>query len=210
MGTNSVITVTLDTNGIIKALKPEENDHESIKQLIDMYKSDLIQLQIVAANASENRRSLDQLSIELERLKLQDVKILIVPMMLDMTYFDYSYLVDDTTEQLLRDIWFILFPDAPFDHDDFRAHSKRNKINLDDELIDKNWRNRMCDALTLLEYIKDCKRKQTPNDINIFVTEDGDDILRKSQELAKLGAQWILTVREAAHTIEQILESREN
>lgn len=186
-----MITVTLDTNGIIKALKPAENDHESIKQLIDMYKSDLIQLQIVAANASENRRSLDQLITELGQLKLQDVKILIVPMMFGMTYFDYSYFVDNTTEQLLRDIWFVLFPDAPFDHDDFVAHSKRNKIGLDDDLIDRNWRNKMCDALTLLEYIKDCGRSPGPSDINIFVTEDGDHILRKGQQLAKLGPKDI-------------------
>ncbi len=205
--TNSVIKVTLDTNCIIKALKPDEDGHTFIRRLIDMYNSNLIQLQAVAANASENRRSLNQLKEELDKLSLQEVEILSVPMMFDMSYIGSSYLVDETIDQLLKEIWSILFPNKPFDHHEFRAHSKNNAMNMDDELINKNWRNKMCDSLTVLEYIRDCIRQNGTDRICIFVTADGDDILKKRRELTNLGAQHILTPQEAVTKIEQILEN---
>jgi len=206
--TNSVIKVTLDTNCIIKALKPDEDGHTFIRRLIDMYNSNLIQLQVVAANAFENGRSLDQLKEELEKLNLRGVEILSVPLILGMSYIGGSYLVDKTTEQLLKEIWSILFPSKPFDHAEFRAHSKNNAMNMEDEPIDKNWRNHMCDALMVLEYIRDCTRNNVAESVNIFVTADGDDILKKRRELATLGAQHILTPQEAITKIEQMLENR--
>jgi hypothetical protein len=194
-----LITVTLDTNCIIKAGKPEENDHDAITKLIGMRKPNEVEIQVVAASAMENKRDLEQLLAELENLKLKGIKVLPAPMIASLSYLGYTYTPDKNMLSKLEDVWNIIFPSNPFEHSEFCK--KRNIEVLDDSYIDRRWRNHMCDTVTVLEYVRNIQ----PNSVNILVTADGDDILKKATQLEQIGAEKIYGVAEAVEVIAKLI-----
>lgn len=201
-----MIKVTVDTNIVIKALKPIEINYELVQQLINWHKNKVIQLQVVAAIASENGRSLEgnkrALLTDLETLGISDAEILAIPAFIDMSYVGLSYLVDEDSIELQRKIWSTVFGVVPFEHD---AFCKFNGINIPDEnYIDKKWRNYRCDVLTVLEYINS-RNRTSSNDLLIFVTADNDDILKHASKLEEFGASNILSLSQAIEKIESII-----
>jgi hypothetical protein len=195
----TLITVTLDTNCIIKATKPDENDHELITRLIGMHKQGAVEIRVVAASAMENKRDLEQLLAELENLKLKGIKILPAPMIAGLSYLGYTYAPDKNMLSKLEDVWNITFPSNPFEHSEF---CKKRKSEIpDDSDIDRRWRNHMCDAITVFEYVRNIRA----NSRNILVTADGDDILKKATQLEKIGTEKIYGVAEAVEVIAKLI-----
>jgi hypothetical protein len=201
-----MIIVTIDTNVLIKAGKPNELGYDLVQKLIEMHQAKLIQLQVVAANASENGRSLNDpsrgLLTDLEKLGISDATVLRIPAILNMAYLGFAYLTDETEVAVQEAIWSILFGTLPFNHAEFCKYYGIAKP--DDSYLDDRWRNKMCDVLTVFQYMKDSIYKQSQHDITIFISADNDDILKKADRLKEFGAHNILNLAQAIEKIEQI------
>jgi hypothetical protein len=203
-----MIRITLDTNCVIKALNPMEEHHQLIKSIIGMHSVGGLEIQVVAAAATENGRDLDRLQNELNKLQLKNIRILPIPLIVSFSHLGYAYLADEEIVNDLKKIWSTLFPGSAFNHEEFL---QPRKITIyGDDHVDKNWCNRMCDTLTVFEYIRDCMAHSRAENLYILVTSDGDHILKNAEKLAGLGAGMICNIPQAVNIINQNLTSDSN
>lgn len=210
-----MIRVTLDTNIIIKATKSDEVDHDLALKLIKFHKQNLITLQIVAANASEYKRSMQgeyrSLQGDLASLGFSQDSLRILPIVgnIGMAYLDHFYIPSEEIVYLINNVWSIVFAPAPIDHQKFCEYYKVSLGAESNDYLHRRWQNYMCDVLTIVEYIQDCQQHTADNDICLFVTTDDDDILSHVDELKKLGAKPILCLEDALNEIESLVASED-
>jgi hypothetical protein len=206
-----MIKVTLDTNVIIKATKSDEIDYDLALRLLDLHKQNVIRLQVAAANASENNRSMtgtnQSLFGDLILLGIPhgDMKILPTPIIIGMAHLDHCYLPIDETANLKENIWHTIYPSIPMEHQDFCNYKQISLDKDDHDFINNRWRNHICDVTTVFEYIRDCQDNTDCNDICILVTADDDDMLKHVKQLQKLGAKQILGLKDALNEIEHLI-----
>jgi hypothetical protein len=206
-----IIRVTLDTNIIIKATKPNEVDHELVVRLLELHKDGYLEVQVVAANASERNRSMigatRSLQADLASLGLSPNSVKILPTIgiVGMAYLDYFYLPSEEIDNLMHSVWNAMFFPTPMDHQKFCQYDGVTLGTGNDSYIHPRWQNYMCDVMTVVQYIQDCQLPTNRNDVSILVTADHDDILKHLTELEKLGAKQILGLKDALFEIENLI-----
>jgi hypothetical protein len=209
-----MIRVTLDTNIIIKATKPNEVDHGLVVRLLELHKDGYLEVQVVAANASERNRSMIGVTRSLQGdlaslgLSPDSVKILPTIGIIGMAYLDYFYLPSEDIDNLMQSVWNTMFFPTPMDHQKFCRFHDVTLGTGNDSYIHPRWQNYMCDVMTVVQYIQDCRLPINRNDVSILVTADHDDILKHFTELKRLGAKQILGLKEALFEIENLIAAK--
>lgn len=196
------IKITFDTNVLIAAIKAKlgtagtERHLDEIEHLINLSKAGKISVQISAGTLAENNQTDDEavqrLLANFDLIGLsRDTQILPLPAYPDFSRVDYTYLADETDTQLVENVRSLLFPTMP----------------AQEATISRGIRNKFCDVLIAMSYIKDCLSREATNRQNVLVTNDSDDIRKHQSELQQLGAGHICTPPEAVQLINSLLEN---
>jgi hypothetical protein len=173
--------VVLDTNCIID-LEENRPDARSLRSLIAAWKSNRLDLAVVAVSASENQpsgiasNSFDVFETKLKNAGLAGVQELMPLAKWDVFYWDHALWSSPDMEALESKIRAVLFPAIP---------------TAPSTSIDKNstWRNQMCDVLVAWS----CIHHNWP----CLVTRD-KNFHNHRIELAALGLEKILYPSDAA------------
>ena len=187
-------TFTLDWNCLIEV---EENrpEAEDVCRLIELHRASRCNVGLLATSASENNRSrrfpgnAKHFKDRVALLGFSDLPIVLAPSVFGLTYFDWSFRVDEEEyNTLVPLLWAAMFPD--YDRD-AKSHLKCGQI-LDDATIQSeqlaDWRNRWCDVMSAYSHIHATR--------DVFVTLNTRDFQRRSHELAKIGIEKILKPSE--------------
>jgi hypothetical protein len=174
--------LVLDTNCIID-LEENRPNADSLSSLITAWKTNRLDLAVVAVSASENQPSgiascrFDVFEAKLENAGPAGVHELIPPAKWDVFYWDHALWSSPDMEALESKIREVLFPGIP---------------TGPPAIIDRNsrWRNQMCDVLVAWSCIH--------HDRPCLVTRDKNFHDHRA-ELAALGLKKILYPPDAAH-----------
>jgi hypothetical protein len=182
--------VTVDTNFLID-LDTNGISRDIAKRILELHRTKVIEIQVVAIAASERQVDGNSLSDfgefkdRLERLGLSRVCLLNPMAYLNVCYIGHCVIAG--TEQIAfeKQIHDILFPNIDFVFDDFVS----NNPGSDEALLNRRWRNARCDVQSMWAHIK--------ANNEIFLTRDGNFVKEsKKARLVALGANSILTPEE--------------
>ncbi|MCW4053198.1 MAG: hypothetical protein NWE78_08345 [Candidatus Bathyarchaeota archaeon] len=189
--------VTLDNMCIID-LEKQREDAPQIKKLIQMHHDKEINLQVVAASASELKQDrkthphhFDEFKKRLASASLSEVKILPTLAYTDISFLDYCVVGGGWLSQLDREIHAILFSEDEVDYSDFCR-----KYGYDKETREKwnDWVRKKCDVLTLWSHIW--------FNGDIFVTRDNNFF--DSTKMPKLIALGAGKIRKPTETVKML------
>lgn len=182
--------ITMDNNCLI-SVKNKEAEHIQIRGLIDLHPRH-ITLYIPAIAASENQQgailhtNFAQFQEFLEQIGCDKCELLNPMAYFGISYFDHAVYADANMESIERKIHSILFPNIPFQYAEYR---KRFRLDPNNEIVDRKWRNAKCDVQAMWCHI------YYGNDT--FVTGDRNfHKVTKKPKLVALGAKEILTPGE--------------
>lgn len=192
-----MLKVTLDNNCLI-ALEDLEPAADSLKTIISYHDQGKIKLciaSITSAELTRNKTAADSYNIFIERIRtlgMQCAEILVsVPSAWAISYWGPAFQYSDKQElDLIKNIHSIMWPDTPFNHEEYRNASSGKVYKSG---IAKKWRSRQMDVLTIFSHIR--------NSCDIFVSANVKDFgsqgSQKRKALALLGAKQIMTPSEA-------------
>lgn len=168
------MNVTFDTNCVI-ALEKGESTAPDLRRIVRSAADQRLNLRVVAISASEKSMTLVEFKRKLGNADLDRnfVDILPAPAIWGEFYWDHASWGDDETDEELRQIHAILFPDYSFE---------TYGVNADPR---ERWRNRMVDTCALWTHLH--------HGGGVFVTSDRNF----HQKQKELGAS-VQTPQEAS------------
>ena len=187
--------ITFDTNCVI-ALDEGDAAAPYLHRIVKGAKDQRLRLRVVGISASEQQQngksaSFCDFEARVARVGLEGVKILLPPAILDMTFLDKCTLGPHQSAHKAKEIHEILFPDTPFEYEDF---CRRFGVDPSATPVCKQWRNRVIDTWALWQHMD--------SGGDVFITSDMNfNKPNKKQSLALLGAGEILLPEEAAERL---------
>jgi len=188
--------VTLDQNCIID-LEENRSASSDIQRLIARHHSGAISLRLVAISASERQpggtyaQDFQEFKQKVAAVGLAGMEILLPPWYLGLTFLGQGLLASEAMADLEKQIHEVLFPDVPFEYQDYCAS---HGIDPSTDRRNPNWVNKRCDVLGLWSHIH--------HGGDIFVTSDTNfHAVTKKPALIALGAGNILKPAEAVATV---------
>lgn len=190
--------VTLDMNCVID-LEEERQNAPHIRDLLRRHSEGAVRLSVPAIGGSERQpggtyaENFSHFRRKLAAVGLGTVELLQPPIILDVTFLDWSIVINDAMEQRIREVQRVLFPHLPYDYGDYCASRGIERKTP----MDRKWMNARCDALALwshLHYRGD-----------VFVTSDQNfHAGTKKPALLALGAGAIVYPAGAARAAETV------
>lgn len=192
--------VTLDRNCII-ALENDEPEAPALRQLVAFHNVGKISLRVTAISIAERERKgappqyIEEFKQRIEAIGLGTIEIFPTLAYLGLAIVGWCYPAGEETAVFERKIHEILFPTTEFSYTDY---CKRLGIDPTEDEVDRKWRNRKCDVLTMWGHIR--------FEGDIFITSDRN-FHRESRKpkLIALGAGQILTPQEAVAFLNSII-----
>jgi hypothetical protein len=192
-----VLKFTIDTNCLIDVA--ERNARPNAPFVLELYRQHLaknIDLAITGVAASENQlggvliTNFDEFLNRIVSLGLSDLKILKPVLYWGVTFWGWSVWGSQEAQILEKKIHDIVHPNCTFSYPEFCEENGIDPVAP----IDKKWRNRKCDVLTVLTHILE-KR-------DVFVTSDTDIVGEpRNSLLCNLGAKKIVSPSTAVTLI---------
>jgi hypothetical protein len=187
-------SVTLDMNCVID-LEEERPAAEHVRMLLSLHDSGRVQICVSAIAASERKpggtyaENFREFQSKLARLGLGTIRLLKPPMMVGVTYLDWSVVASDSMLALEKDISAVLFPGVESNYADYskqRGLPRKGQVRPDPK-----WLNPKCDVYAMWAHIwYGC---------DLFVTTDQNFHKEtKKPRLIALGAGNIVLPEEAA------------
>ncbi len=195
--------LTLDWNCVIE-VEEKQPQAAYVIDLINRHRKGQFEVALLAASASENmnsKRLPGNAEIFLKRvlaLGWQDLPLVPMPAISDLSYWDNCYYVDDG-DKFERDfdaLWLVIAPNTP------RKASEHLPLGMEmtggaiqSEALSK-WRNKWCDVISAYSHIKEGR--------DIFVTNNTRDFQRNFEKLSELGMKHICIPAETNATVVKI------
>jgi hypothetical protein len=157
--------------------------------LISAHRAGKAEVAFVAVSGSERQpgdRYLDsfgEFEARLERLREDDIPLLLGIAHIDISYLDHAVIADEECD-LEERIHNVLFPSIAFSYLDFKKRATAATGNI---LTDKKWRNRWCDRQMMWAHIS--------NSRDVFVTSDKN--FKKIERAAGFKTVKVRTPKEA-------------
>lgn len=173
--------VTLDTNCLID-IEEKRPRSKYTNKIVSLWKSGEINLAVVAATASEKLidgkeiTDFSEFKNLLEMVGLADVEILKPPAYFGLSFWGWAVMGGGEVTELDHEIHDIICPDEPYVGSD-----------VDDDEI-QDWRNSKIDVLIAWAHIW--------NGRDFLVSSDHNDLLKNSDALESLGANYVIHPRE--------------
>ena len=186
-------TFTFDWNCVISAENGDDNAC-SVEQLIKYHRAKVIEVGITTVSASENLEgtktfpaSAKQFKSRLEKLGWDDLKFVLGPCVVGLTYIGMCKTVDENFKNEINKIWNVI-----------GGNLQRNfPLNTSSEVLAshkyKKWRNVWCDVHTIWTHIN--------AERDVFVTANTKDFQKKFLELQPLGLRKVCTPKEALNCL---------
>lgn len=188
--------VTIDMNCVID-LEEDRPAAVHVRELVRIHASGKVRLRVPGIAASERKpggtyaANFQKFVNKISAVGLVDVEILKPMCYLDVAYYDWCILPDDTMIDFERRIHEVLFPNIEFLYRDFCT---RYAVDPNVSPGDPRWRNPKCDVQAVWSHIH--------NGDGIFVTSDRNfHNLRKKHALITLGAGQIFNPEEAVRRL---------
>ncbi|KJZ21397.1 hypothetical protein [Tritonibacter mobilis] len=187
--------LTLDWNCVIEV---EEGRAQAshVSDLVSHHRQGNFEVALLAASASENSRSkkfpgnANLFKDRVSALGWDDLPLVSMPSILGLSYWDFSYIVDDDGK-FKRDmdaLWCVIAPKVTRSPSDYLPAG----VSLTDEAIQSEelskWRNAWCDVISAYSHIHD--------DRDVFVTNNTRDFQDNAEALSRLGMRQIFTPAE--------------
>jgi len=190
------VKFTLDWNCVIE-VEEDQPQAVSVRALVDAHRSKRIEVALLATSASENTKSrVFPCSAELflqrvARQGWQDLPLVPMPAISDLSFWDHAYYVDDDEEfdRMYDALWAVMASNIASDPEKHLCEGQTfNDDAIHSEALAK-WRNAWCDVMSAYTHIHERR--------DVFVTNNTKDFQDKREALAVLGMRCIATPAEA-------------
>lgn len=180
-----MLQLTWDTNCLITLESDEPHrseDKDALLQLLAWHEQGLVNVRLAAGTAAEKQPGgsyLEHMNRFQERRAdagLGHLDMLLAPGRFDMSFWDNAIFVDEADEQLIQDVYAVMFPGKDYEPPvPFDAASRAVQ----------NWRNRIIDAELYWSHLKFVG--------DLFVTRNSDDFIKngRREQLLAFGGRGI-------------------
>lgn len=125
----------------------------------------------------------NQFNTRIDALGWGDLDRVMGPLVLDLTYWDMSVVVDDTFEERIGALWTAMFPNIDRELPRGLTQAELHGANF------HKWRNAWCDVHTLWAHLN--------AERDVFVTTNTKDFQKNADKLALHGLKVVQTPTEA-------------